>query len=416
MKKKIKSIIPSFALSLYHWFLALFGAVLFGFPSRKIKVIGVTGTNGKTTTINLISEILNEAGYTVASLSSLQFRIKDKEKENKLRMTMPGRGLIQAFLKKAVDAGCEYAVVEVTSEGVAQHRHRFIQFDAAVFTNLSPEHIESHGSFEDYKKAKGRFFKAVKNIHVLNRDDKHFNYFDSFKARRKYLYGTGSYPEKVVGAENIKADSEGISFEVEEVSFKLALLGEFNVKNALAALCVGLSQGVDLQTASRALEGARGVPGRMEVVRTNPTVVVDYAFTPNALEKVYDFLKTSVKEEEGKMICVLGACGGGRDKWKRPVLGELAGKYCDRVIVTNEDPYDEDPREIIKEVAKGAGEAEEILDRRKAIRKALEIADREDIVVITGKGAEPSIVKRGGEKIPWDDRKVAREEYERVYE
>ncbi len=434
---KIKKIIPSFALYCYHWFLALAGAVLFSFPSRKIKVIGVTGTNGKTTTLNLIAGVLEEAGYKVACLSSLQFKIGDKEKENKLRMTMPGRGLVQAFLAKAVEEECDYALVEVTSEGIAQHRHRFIGFEAAVFTNLSPEHIESHGSFEAYKKTKGRFFKKVKKLHILNRDDEHFDYFNRFPAAQKYYYGIsqnrtpslsaqncaipgiaqagGGEAREKVEAEDVKADEQGLSFRIGEVGFRSELLGEFNVYNALAAVCMGLSQGVELETAGQAVEKTKGVPGRMELVVKSPfSVVVDYAFTPNALEKVYNFLRTEVKKENAGMICVLGACGGGRDKWKRPILGKTADKYCDRVIVTNEDPYDEDPVKIIDQVAKGVENPDKILDRRKAISRALQKAVKGDVVVITGKGAEPSIVTTGGE-VPWDDRKVVREEHKKIY-
>src|SRR3989344_6352679 len=170
MKNLIKKFIPLFLLSWYHFLLSFLGAILYRFPSRKIKVIGVTGTNGKTTAVHLIIAILEKAGFKTASLSSIQFKIGEKVWPNTFRMTMPGRFVIKKFLRKAVDAGCQYAVLEVASEGIKQHRHRFINFEAAVFTNLTPEHIESHGSFENYKKAKGEFFKAVKNIHIINAD------------------------------------------------------------------------------------------------------------------------------------------------------------------------------------------------------------------------------------------------------
>lgn len=395
MKKLIKKIIPGFLLSWYHWFLAFFGACLYGFPSRNLKVIGVTGTNGKTTVVTFITEILEEAGFRVASLSGIKFKINEKEWPNKLKMTMPGRFKVQKFLRQAVNAECQYAVLEVTSEGIKQHRHRFIKFDTAVFTNLSQEHIEAHKGFENYRAAKAKLFQAAKNIHIINIDDKNADYFLKFPAKKKYTYGLNS------GDINTK-----------NTEFNLKLIGNFNIYNALAAMGVGLAYGVDLEICKKAVERLEGVPGRMEMVIADPfKVFVDYAFTPNALEKVYQTLKP----QNAKMICVLGACGGGRDKWKRPVLGQIAAKYCDKVIVTNEDPYDEDPVEIINEVAGGAGDgAQKISDRREAIKKSLESAGQGDTVVITGKGCEPWIVEARGKKIPWDDRQVVKDEYEKI--
>jgi len=410
MKDLIKKFIPSFLLSWYHFGLAFLGAVLYGFPARKLKVIGVTGTNGKTTVVEFITKIFEEAGLKVASQSSVRFKIKDKEWPNTFKMTMPGRFFIQKFLRQAVKANCQYAIVEVTSEGIKQHRHRFIDFEAAVFTNLAPEHIEAHGGFENYKKAKGKLFQTTKNIHIINIDDKNADYFLQFKARKKYTYG-----------------SEKGDINAQNTQFKLQLIGDFNVYNALAAISVGISQGISLEICERAVGMVKGVPGRMELVVQEPfKVFVDYAFTPNALEKVYQTLKPENKRRRdksllypslrlGRMICVLGACGGGRDKWKRKVLGQIAAKYCDEVIVTNEDPYDENPMEIIDQVANGAGpKAKKILDRREAINKSLKSAQESDVVIITGKGCEPWIVEARGKKIPWDDRQIVREEYEKI--
>ena len=369
---------------------------MYRFPSKNLKVIGVTGTNGKTTVVSFITEILEEAGFKVASLSGIKFKIREKEWPNKLKMTMPGRFKIQKFFRQAVSAKCQYAVLEATSEGIKQHRHRFIDFDTAVFTNLSLEHIEAHKGFENYRKAKGKLFQAAKNIHIINIDDKNADYFLQFSAKKKITYGLRRGD---VNTENTK--------------FQLRLIGDFNIYNALAAISVGLSQGVSLEICQRAVEKIKGVPGRMEEIISQPfRVIVDYAFTPNALEKVYQTLTKNYKLKTNKLICVLGACGGGRDKWKRPVLGEIAAKHCNEVIVTNEDPYDEDPAEIINQVAKGVGgKAQKILDRREAIKKSLEIAKPGDAVVITGKGCEPWIVEARGRRIPWDDRGVVKEEY-----
>lgn len=391
MKYLVKKFIPNFLLSWYHFGLAFLGVVIYQFPSKKLKIIGVTGTNGKTTVVNMATRILEVAGFKVAALSSIYFKIGEKEWPNKLKMTMPGRFKIQKFLRQAVSAGCQYAVLEVTSEGIEQYRHKFIDFDTAVFTNLSPEHIEAHGGFENYKKAKGKLFAATNKNHIINIEDKNAEYFLSFPAEKKYTYGLDKGEVKN-----------------SDIQFNLKLPGGFNVYNALAATCVGLSQGVSLDVCKKAVEEVEGIPGRMELVISEPfKVFVDYAFTPNALEKVYQTLKP----EKRKIIAVLGACGGGRDKWKRPELGKLAAKYCQEIIVTNEDPYDEDPMEIIEQVAKGTnGKAKKILDRGEAIKEALKLARTGDTVVITGKGCESWICVKGGKKIPWDDRRVVREE------
>lgn len=392
MKKIIKKFIPSFLLSWYHFGLAFLGAVIYGFPSRKLKVIGVTGTNGKSTVIEFITKIFEEAGINIASQSSIRFKIKNKEWPNTYKMTMPGRFFIQKFLRQAVNSDCQYVVLEVTSEGIKQHRHRFINFKTAVFTNLSPEHIEAHGGFENYKKAKGELFKSIKGVHIINLDDKNAEYFLQFPAKKKITYGLSCG-----------------DINTQNTHFKLKIAGDFNIYNALAAICVGLTYGIDLEICKRAVEKTEGIPGRMELVISEPfKVFVDYAFTPNALEKIYQ----TIKPQSQKMICVLGACGGGRDKWKRPVLGELAAKYCDEVIITNEDPYDENPEKIIEDVARGAnGKAKKILDRRKAISEALKLAKEGDSVLITGKGCEPWICVAGGKKIAWDDRTVVKEEF-----
>jgi len=409
MKELLKKFIPPFLLNWYHYILALLGVIFYCFPSRKIKIIGVTGTNGKTTVVNLTTKILEEAGYKVASLSSIKFKIGEREWPNTLKMTMPGRFQIQKFLRQAVASGCKFAVLEVTSEGIKQHRHRFINFDTAVFTNLTPEHIEAHGGFENYKKAKGKLFQATKNIHIINIDDENANYFLQFPAKKKYTYGLN------------KGDINAKNFQ-----FKLQLIGDFNVYNALAAACAGVSQGVNLEICKKVLEMVGSIPGRMEEVISQPfKVFVDYAFTPNALEKVYQTLnnlKPKTYNLKPKLICVLGACGGGRDKWKRPVLGEIAAKYCDEVIVTNEDPYDENPFQILSMIKSGISKSQfptsnfyEILDRREAIRKSLALAKPGDVVIITGKGCEPWICVAGGKKIPWDDREVVKEEFKKLF-
>jgi len=422
-----RKFVPSFLINWYHLLLPALGAFLYRFPSKKMIIIGVTGTSGKSTVVDLATKILTEAGYKVASLSSIKFKIRKKEWPNTLKMTMPGRLRLQKFLKEALDANCQYVVLEVTSEGILQHRHRFIDFDVAVFTNLTPEHIEAHGSFENYRQAKGKLFKTTKDIHVINLDDENTEYFLSFPADKKIGFTT-SPPKKVyrgrtsvIGAEGVQVSSSGLKFSANQTEFNLKLLGEFNIYNALAAICVGLSQKVDLETCKSVLEKIEGIPGRMEMIIKDPfKVFVDYAHTPVALEKIYQTIQaTSDKRQATRMICVLGACGGGRDKWKRPVLGKLAAKYCDEIIITNEDPYDENPMEIIEQVFSGVtGDKQQvtkkILDRREAILEALKSAKSGDIVVITGKGCEPWMCVEEGKKIPWDDRKIVREEFKNL--
>jgi len=394
LKDAIRKLIPGFLLNFYHFCWALLGAVVFGFPgkSKSFKIIGITGTSGKSTTSDLVTRILEEAGNKVASISTIRFKIGEKEWENNYKMTMPGRFVIQRFLKRAKDAGCNFVVLEVTSQGIEQFRHKFINFDTAVFTNLSPEHIESHGGFENYRNEKLKLFKATKNVHVVNIDDENAKYFLNIPANKKITYGQA------------RGD-----FNLQNTKFNLLLAGDFNKYNALAAICVARNYGVSLGVCRKALEKAKGIAGRMEIISKNPTVIVDYAHTPVQLEGVYKDLDSRFRgNDSGGLICVLGSCGGGRDKWKRPVLGEIAQKYCREIIITNEDPYEEDAMEIINQVAEKAGpNAKKILDRKEAIKTAIKSAKSDDVVIITGKGSEPWMCVANGKKIPWSDRQIA---------
>lgn len=415
MKKTAEKIIPHFLFSFYHYLWPFFGAFIYRFPSRKLKVIGITGTNGKTTVAHLASDMLEGAGYKVASISSIRFKIGEQEWKNELKMTMPGRMKIHKFLRDAVSARCKYVVMEVTSEGIKQHRHNFINFNTAVFTNLTPEHIESHGSFEKYREAKGELFRN-KNIKtsIVNLDDENAGYFLEFNADNKWAYTTSprSYPQDdpyyLLQTTYYKTSSDGVTFRLHGIEFNLPLLGKFNIYNALAAIGIGLSEGLDMQDIKKTLDEAKSVPGRMEVVVRKPySVVVDYAHTPDALEKAYKTIKDTT---DGRMICVLGSAGGGRDKWKRPQMGKIAGRYCEEVILTNEDPYNEPPEKILEDIEKGLaglGRYEKILNREEAIKKALKLAEPGDAVIITGKGSEPWMMTKEG-RIPWDDREIVK--------
>jgi len=339
---------------------------------------------------------------------------------------MPGRFKLQKFLKKAVKVGCEYAILEVTSEGILQHREKFIDFDIAVLTNLSPEHIERHGSFEKYREAKGKLFKQCKEVHILNLDDKNADYFLKFKSFKKFGFSISenqSFSKElnsVIKAKYIQEDEKGISFEVEDTKFNLNLSGGFNVYNALSAVSIARSQGVDLETCKIAIEKVKGIPGRMETVIEKPfKVVVDYAHTPDSLCKVYKTLLDSKAKIDSKLICVLGSCGGGRDKWKRPKMGEIASRYCDKIILTDEDPYDENPNQILSEIKSGIPDSKHnmlniVLDRREAIRKALNMAKQGDVIIITGKGSEPWMCVANNKKIPWSDKEIVKQEIRKI--
>ncbi len=443
LKSIFKKIIPKRILLFYYQSLAYLAAFIYGHPSRKMVVIGVTGTSGKSTVVNLIGRILEHAGFRVGLTSTFNFKIAGQEIVNKTRMTMLGRFALQKLLKEMLDAHCQYAIIETTSQGIVQSRHLGINYDIGVFTNLSPEHIESHGSFEKYRQAKQKLFqhlskrkgkiinnKVVDKVIIVNVDDKNSDSFLKFEADKKYGYSSiklslpASRQEsgiEIIKADEINLNSSGSRFMVNEVGFKLNLLEEFNIANALAAICVALSQKIGLDVCRDALVGVEGIPGRMEIVFKGPfTIVVDYAHTPDQLEKVYQTLKSF---NNSRLICVLGATGGGRDKWKRPVLGKIAKEYGYYIIITNEDPYDEEPEKIIDQVISGIEDSQEMisqsrlfkmLDRGQAIKKALSLAETGDIVIITGKGAEQCIMGPRGEKIPWDDREIVKKELKKL--
>ena len=428
MKSLIRTLVPKSFLRSYHFGWALAGAIWYGFPARKITVIGVTGTDGKSTTTEMIVRVLKEQGLKVCSTSSVWFQMGDDKKKNTMKLSMPGRAFLQKFLRQAVRHGCTHAVLEVSSEGILQNRHRFLNFHTAVITNLSPEHIERHGGFENYKRTKAILFQCAKQVHVVNTDDEHAAYFRGFEAQKKWGYGmkaskaqfalsSGKQEDQNLKAENVQEERKGMRFEIEGQKFEVPLLGIFNVYNALAACCVGMAHGISLATCAKALGKMNGMPGRMDVVMENPfVVIVDYAVTLKAMENLYGAVKRLFAPRQ--LIAVFGACGGGRDRWKRPILGEIAARYADKIILTNEDPYNEDPQRILEEIQVGiakrnvlADAAEQVLDRRTAIRKALEYAREGDVVVISGKGSEDAIAMTGGKKIPWNEGEVIREEF-----
>src|SRR3989344_1480093 len=435
MKSVLKRVAPKSLISFYHFFLAWLAAFWFSHPSEKLVIIGVTGTNGKSTVIELVSMILRQAGFKVSSVSSVRFEHPGRIWPNALKMTMPGRFELQHFLSDALKSGSQYAVLEVTSEGIEQFRHSFIHFDVAVITNLTPEHIESHGSLEAYKKAKEKLFrklvsdsakringKVIERTFVVNNDDEFSRSLVGIRCDRLYTYSLQEEDKGITidfgsrwSLGDVSYSDKGIAFTLGGVAFGSYLLGEYNLSNILAAVSVGLSQGVGLQHIVRAVHEVAGVPGRFERLVTHKgfEVVVDYAHTPDALEKVYRTITSVLRPN--KLICVLGSAGGGRDRWKRKEMGALAAKFCQVIFITNEDPYDEDPQLIIDDVAQGAGsQAEKVLDRKEAIHKAMHLAEIGDVVVLTGKGIEPWIMGPKGSKQSWNEVEVVKEELQNL--
>ncbi|OGM97517.1 MAG: hypothetical protein A2735_02175 [Candidatus Yanofskybacteria bacterium RIFCSPHIGHO2_01_FULL_41_21] len=409
VKKFIPKSVFDFFQPMYHRLLAWGGALRYGFPSHDMKLIGVTGTKGKSTTVYMVTKILEESGANVAAIGSLGFKIKDKEWPNTLKQTMPGRFRLQKFLSEAKNAGCDFVVLEVTSEGIKQYRHLGIKFDTAVFVNIHREHLENHGSFENYIKAKQKLFEATKRVHVLNADEARISDFDKFPAEKKITFGINQgniRPSDVLATES---ESE---FKVNGEKVHLHVGGVFNILNALGAWSVATAHDIEPVIIAKALSKIQSIPGRLEFIQKQPfSVVVDYAHTPDSLEIIYKTLKPM----NGRLICVLGAAGGGRDKWKRPEFGAIADRLVDEIILTDEDPYEEDPRQIISEIKSGISNSQfsiskvqTILDRREAIGKAITMAQPGDAVVITGKGSEISMAVAGNRKIPWSDKEIAK--------
>lgn len=437
VKKIIKKIIPESWLSYYHFALAKLASKYYGNPSKKMVVIGITGTKGKSSVANFVWSCLQTAGYKTGILSTAVIRIGEEAIPNKYHMTMPGRFVLQKLLSQMQKAGCKFAIIETTSEGIKQWRHIGIDYDYAIFTNLYPEHLASHNNnFEEYKKAKGKLFavlkekdkkpkildgKTILKTSIINIDNPYSSYFLSFDADKKITYGL--IPSADVKTSNVTVTEDGSSFTVDNHPYEVFIPGEFNVENSLPAIALCQSLGISPEVIALGLSKIKSIPGRMEKIDAgqNFKVYVDYAHQKESMEGLLNTAKIMVRKSSGKIILLLGAEGGGRDKTKRADMGKLAGQIADYVIVSNVDPYDDEPKEIIEDIAKvveTSGKTREtnlfaIEDRREGIKKALSLAKQGDLVLITGKGSEQSMII-GRKVIPWDDRNVAREEIEKL--
>jgi len=406
--------------------LARLAAAFHGFPGRKLCVIGVTGTDGKTTTVNLIWSVLKAAGHAAGLISSVNAVIGEEQYDTGLHTTTPDALEIQGYLAQMVKAGAEYAVLETTSHGLAQHRVTACDFDVAVVTNITREHLDFHGTFEEYREAKAGLFRSlagsfrkpgVPKVAVLNVDDpSSFEYLRYIPADEQLTYGV----DKPAGvrAVDVEASAPGTRFTAltpqGEFPVETRLPGQFNVYNALAAIAVALSQGIAVDNIRHGISAVQQVTGRMEQVDVGQPfqVLIDFAHTPNSLRSA---LGAARGMAAGRITVVFG-CAGLRDREKRPVMGEIAGELADRTVITAEDPRTEDLGQIMEQIAAGcekAGRGEgidywRIGDRGEAIRFAVDMAEDGDLVLVTGKGHEKSMCF-GATEYPWSDHEAVRE-------
>jgi len=405
--------------------LAALAAAFYGHPGRKLRVIGVTGTDGKTTVVHLVSHLLEAAGHRSGLLSTVRCKAGDRIAANESRFTTPEAPEVQALLAEMVAAGADCAVLESSSHGLALHRLDGCEYDVAAMTNVTADHLDFHRSREEYLAAKGRLFAmldesvskaGVEKVAVLNADDPASDYFRGLTRARALTYGIEEPAD--VRAVGIAPAEWGSRFRLStaagEQEVTLGLPGDFNVYNALAAAAVALSQGVALADIVRGIASFPGVPGRLERIDEGQpfAVVVDFAHAPEALRRVLAFLRERCR---GRLIAVFG-CIGERERPRRAGMGLVAAQLADFAILTNDNPFSEDPDGIIAEIAEGlrrAGRHEghhfvAIPDRREAIAHAFAMAVEGDVVLLAGKGHEQSITI-GETAIPWDDRRVARE-------
>jgi UDP-N-acetylmuramoyl-L-alanyl-D-glutamate--2,6-diaminopimelate ligase len=388
----------------------------YGHPARHLKVIAVTGTNGKTTTVNYLNEILKEAGFKTAMFSTAVIEIAGDRRLNDMNVTVASTKDMQIFFKKAKLARVDYVIMEFPSHAIHQKKLAGVPIEMAIMTNLTQDHLDYHGTMEAYAEVKGRLFAANPRYIVLNRDDEWFEYYDKFQAtEHKITYG--KRPEAEARIDHVKLYRKGTEATIvvdhqTKLDLATALPGEFNVYNMAAAASAAYLIGVPLASIVEGVANLEEIPGRFErVVEDQPyDVIVDYAHTPDGLEKLLTAAKSITKN---RVILVFGSCGD-RDKSKRPIMGEIAANLADRIFLTDEESYNEDPqviRDMIFEgivAAKGEGKTLELADRRDAIKKALSVAKKGDTVLITGMGHEMYRIVNG-KRIPWNDSQVVRE-------
>ncbi len=386
---------------------ARLSAAFFGHPEKQIKLIGVTGTNGKTTSCFIIKSVLDSMGYKTGLIGTVKNVVGDKEYPAVL--TTPDCYDLFALFKEMVEYGCEYCTMEVSSQALDQRRVEGIHFDAAIFTNLTRDHLDYHGSFENYMSAKHMLFENS-SIAVINIDDEAAEYMVSGTDCRTVTFSVDN-DKCDYSAKNIRISASGVKYELVSNCnigrVKFPVPGKFSVYNSMGAAVCLVEMGFDFKAVLDGLAGCLGVPGRMEVVPTDTpyTVIIDYAHTPDGLENVLGCVREIT---QGKVITVFG-CGGDRDKTKRPIMGSIAAKLSDVAVITSDNPRSEDPDAIIRDITEGVGKhISKIIvdpDRTNAIRKALHMAQEGDIVVLAGKGQETYQILASG-KIHYDEREI----------
>lgn len=406
---------------MYHLAWALLSILIYGKPSKKLTVIGITGTDGKTTTSTMLYEILKTAGKKVAMINGLQFVLPSKSWKNHSDNSTPGKFIIRKFLREALKENCEYVILEVTSWGIEQFRVFGIDFDVAVITNLTYEHLDLHGSMNRYKKMKGRLFAHNPKVSVVNADDDFVDYFASFKSEKKFVYSRVNSDLANVQAENINGTDFELQYNGQTFPVSLKIKGDFNISNALAASSAAIGLGVTLSDITKALSAIKNIPGRMEFINEGQDffVVVDFAHTPNGFESLFKAARKIVGPDNN-VIAVYGATGG-RDQGRRPMVGEIAGNLVDFSVLTSEDPRTEDPKAIADQIITGLAKQGKqvdkdytfIKDRAEAILYACKKAKNGDIVLLCSMG-DYDVMYVGEGKVKWSDRQAAKDAIKQV--
>ena len=412
--------------------LANLACAFYQYPAQQLCTIGITGTDGKTTTSNLISAILETAGIRTGLMTTANFRIAGQEWENATRQSTLEALEIQQFLRRMLDHGVTHAVIEATSHGLELQRVRGCAFDIGVVTNITHEHLDFHKTLANYRRAKARLFEMLEptrdkgqGVHpyaILNRDDSSYEILKPYC--RVPILDYGLDERAMVRAVDVQLSANSTHFRAilpdAELTIKTQLVGRFNISNSLAAIAAAYSLGIAPSDIARGLANVTGVTGRMERIDEGQsfTVIVDYAHTPDSLEKVLAILRPLTP---GKLMVVFGSAGE-RDVQKRPIMGRIAAQMTDFFVITDEDPREEDREAILRAIAQGAEEAGKrqdsdflcIADRTEAIATAFSFASAGDTILLAGKGHEQSIII-GKEKIPWDDRQAARIQLRRLH-
>lgn len=423
VERELELPVPQLIVKNVRYALAVLSDTFYKSPSHSLRLVGITGTNGKTTTAYLIKKILDDAKHKAGLIGTIQMHYGNKVLPASI--TTPNAYELQKLLSEMVNDGVDTVVMEVSSHALVQGRVQGCRFRTAVFTNLTQDHLDYHRTMEAYREAKGLLFSRLGNTFphaeqdrfyaVLNGDDEQFAYFASVTTAEIITYGLSDYTD--IRAEHICVTAKGTSFTVHTfkgtINIQLQIVGKFNVYNVLAAIAVGLIEGVELEAIRDSLQSISGVDGRFEVLEAGQSfaVIVDYAHTPDGLRNV---LQTIKQFAENRIICVFG-CGGDRDRTKRPLMAKISACYADYIIVTSDNPRTENPGHIIQDITAGlyelnvdANRYECIIDRRAAIKKAIEMASPYDVVLIAGKGHETYQII-GQEIFQFDDRLVAKE-------